>query len=393
MHVLAWNGDFDLTKVVEVALTEATYDPATWHHVSVTAREGPPEGEEPTFGSIDSTQIAWFLDGKVVDTRTGRGGFRLSPVGPAYLAGVALDAVTRFPGEFSRAQDRHLQCFKGALADVRVWRTALTEAQIAAGMRFAPLAEETGNVLVAYLPLSESLSQGPFRDPRAVESPERKFGYVADFVRDNMVLLPREMTSDAGYAHYAKPEARAWSNYTFTGRFCLLDGADFLGLTVLSQHTADVAPQDRFYSLLWEKNDNRRTFRLYCHPPALQSLDATTLDLGVIPVAKKWHRFSITVKGSGKITSVSAKVWAEDSPDGEPAEPQAMATDNSIYRLGNGTVGVWTQGAGNVYLDKLEVLGLPVSVPERGSIDKAPSGIAILFFLSVESCIGQKFSD
>lgn len=362
VYVIAWNADFDSTDsdVTEVVLPEAPVDPATaWHHVAFTVREGPLEGADaPSFKSIDSTQLKWFLNGKLVGTKTVENRFRLSPVGPAYLAGIALDAVTRFPGKDSKTEDRHLHYFRGSITDFRVWRTALTDTKIVEGMRSAPLAEEAGDSLVAYHPLAESTGSGPYRDPRSVDTPDSRFGHVAEFVRDSMVLFPGDMTSDAGYSHFAKPEARAWRNYEFTGRFFLSEAADFLGVTVLSQHTAEGTPLDRFYALLWEKK--RQTFRLYCHTPALQSL-VGKLDLGVTPKPGKWYGFSITAVGGVDSTVVSASVWLEDTP--VPKEAQATGTDSSIYRLVAGTVGVWTQGAGKKFVDKLAVRGLPAPTP------------------------------
>jgi len=151
LYLTAWCSDYEQSSVQTAVLTTDAVTAGQWHHLTVTYDE--------TL-ALDVVALQAYLDGTAfADTPTqidvAATDFRLSPVGPTYLGGVATDAEVRFHDGLPLGAA--LYPFRGQLADLRLWRRAKTAQEIGDLVyRHVALREATDDLL-AYLPMNDGV--------------------------------------------------------------------------------------------------------------------------------------------------------------------------------------------------------------------------------------------
>ncbi|MEI2690484.1 MAG: LamG-like jellyroll fold domain-containing protein [Anaerolineae bacterium] len=348
LTVAAWANTFEGDNLQTVRLKTAAGQIASgkWRHVAVS------KDEEPSADAVAQKLVRYtaYLDGAPFGDPAAAP-FRLCPVGPAWLGGLASDAVvwTEALGVHANAPDGQAgnagnHHFTGMLADLRVWRTAKPASELVIERFVAPV--EPDPDLIHYLPLTEGSS--PVLEERSGQ------GASAIFHARNMVLgaqaVPAEL--DEVHAHYGDPAALSWTNYVTTGRLRIGAADSAAGLTFFSRYPEQI---DRYYALRRDKD--QPAFALVSHPPAAPALRGQT-NSQVTPQANEWHRFRIEASVEADRTRIRAKVWPESAA--EPAAFQIDAYDASSLRLTAGTVGLWTAGDGQP----------PIAVGDRPAFDQ-----------------------
>ena len=241
------------------------------------------------------------------------------------------------------------------MADLRLWRQAKTQDEIAQHQDLGP--HPTDPNLVAHLPMNEGVGATALLD-------QTNHGYQGVLREQNIALAAMGRDSDtivATYTHYQPPgiDVLSWSNYRYTGRFNATDAVGGLGVTVLSRYPAGV---DQHYRLQLTWTDNPR-FELIAHPIGVQSFAEITVDSLPTPEPSRWYRFRIDVEVATQETVLRVKVWADGTA--EPDTYQILAYDRSDIRIQAGTVGLWSQApaTGNQWFDDLRVLTLAAASP------------------------------
>ncbi len=345
LTVAAWANTFEGDALQTVVLQTAAgrIGSGKWQHVAVVKDE---EAAPDAATAVPQKLVRYtaYLDGAPFGQADAT--FRLSPVGPSFLGGLGKDAVTWSEALATHSSTQAGQTtgafphfFAGMLADLRVWRTAKTEAELAVERFVAPVLPDPD--LILYLPLTETT--GPTLEDRSDNNA------VATFLARNRVLAAKQVPAelDEVHAHYADPAALQWTNYAYTGRLRVSAADSAVGLTFFSRYPAQI---DRYYAIRRDKN--QPTFALASHPAAVQTLKGVT-DSQVTPQANDWHRFRIEVDAQADRTAIRAKIWPETAP--EPADFQIDAFDSSSVRAQSGTVGLWAQGDGQAAFDQIEV--------------------------------------
>ena len=346
LTVAAWANSFEGDALQTLVLKTAAgqIGSGMWQHVAVVKDE---EADPDAINTVPQKLVRYtaYLDGSSFGQADAT--FRLSPVGPSFLGGLGKDAVTwsetlgthssTLAGQTAGPMVPHF--FAGMLADLRVWRTPKTEAELAVERFVAPVLPDPD--LILYLPLTETT--GPTLEDRSGNN------VVATFLARNMVLAAQQVPAelDEVHAHYADPAALQWTNYAYTGRLRVSAADGAVGLTFFSRYPEQI---DRYYAI--KRDKGQATFVLASHPAAVQTLQGAT-DSHVTPQANDWHRFRIEVEAQADRTAIRAKIWPETAP--EPADFQIDAFDASSVRAQAGTVGIWTQGDGQAAFDQIEV--------------------------------------
>lgn len=357
LTVAAWantfEGDALQTLLFKTAVGQITSN--TWHHIALS------KDEEPSADAVAQQLVRYtaFLDGAPLGETSAP--FRLSPVGPCWLGGLASDAVVWSETLGTHAGSAWAHHFAGMLTDLRVWRTVKPQAELAIERFVAPVAPDPN--LILYLPLTET--SGPVLEDRSGQ------GSHALFRARNMVLAAQPLPAglDSVHAHYADPAALGWSNYALTGRLRIgaADGA--VGVTFFSRYPEQA---DRCYILRRDKD--HPTFAAAAHPQAAPPLRGQT-DSQVTPQAGEWLRFRIEASVEADRTRIRARIWPESAA--EPADFAIDAYDASALRLTAGTVGLWTSGDGQAAFDQIEVYPLAAGPALLvADFDRLPAGQA-----------------
>jgi len=167
------------------------------------------------------------------------------------------------------------------------------------------------------------------------------------FSVDGTQALGTSSTETNIYSHYVGAGSAGWQNYQVTGRLRYTLGSDGVGVTFYSQYPM----ADAYYRL---RAFNSGSMHISPHPDG-KPLSGGTTDTGVSLSANAWYRFRIQVEtvNAGTRVNIRAKVWPAGA--GEPANWQVDCWDETASRFTNGTIGFWTMGGGNKYLDDVEV--------------------------------------
>lgn len=154
------------------------------------------------------------------------------------------------------------------------------------------------------------------------------------------------------HSHYIGGEALSWRSYIYTGRMYITDSGGGIGVTFFSRFPEE---RDVYYRL--RRYAQKPKFHLSAHGTSVKG----DKDSGVAPDANGWYRFHIEVEDAGTQTNIRVKVWKET--EGEPADFQINAYDDSGSRITYGTIGVWTMGSGTKLFDDLAVQSLGFQEP------------------------------
>ncbi|MEZ4281079.1 MAG: hypothetical protein R3F21_15880 [Myxococcota bacterium] len=183
-------------------------------------------------------------------------------------------------------------------------------------------------------------------------SPDDALFGIADIGGNRM--LSTSSTANDIHSHLQTPPS-SFAGSTFSGRLALTSAAGSAGVTSYSRFPS----QARYYRL---GSSAGGAFTI-AGVPGLTCANAST---GVVPTINTWYAFKLIVTSEASQNRIQAKVWRQGDP--EPAGPQAECLDASSSRAVDGTIGVWSAGAGQKYWDDLEVTrlssgGTPIAPP------------------------------
>lgn len=142
------------------------------------------------------------------------------------------------------------------------------------------------------------------------------------------------------FIHYQAPNSSTLQDYDFTGTVSFSENSGGLGLTFYSQYSRY---SDRFYRIRWAG----------ASPIPELSPHGTGKIKGVWKYSKSLssntiYNFRIRAITEHSKTIIKARFWQKGNP--EPDYWGIDAYDDSINRLHDGTIGVWTSGAGEKIL-------------------------------------------
>lgn len=364
LRVISWCANYERTEVQETVLTSAALTSDQWHHVAVINDESQ---------SLDYIEFRAYVDGTPLTfdssshhsgaLAAGQQGYRLSPVGLAYLGGVETASQVRFQGSYGSDRQRHF--FAGQIADLRLWRRIKSIDEINR-VRYAALTALQPD-LVAYLPIDEG--QGVAVTDRFGQ------GHRGELQQNETAFVTTASDPELQHLHsHYQPDGvdvLGWSNYTYSGKIYLSEPApgaiSGVGLTFCSRHPEGI---DQYYRLqaLWR--DDIPQFQLVAHPAGVQPLTMTAIAADLPrPEADIWFNLRIEVSDNAAAnrTDIRAKVWRYDQP--EPANYQLLAEDSSDVRIASGTVGVWAVGqTGARRFDDLQVVAQTGAAPTPADI-------------------------
>ncbi|WP_204151585.1 LamG-like jellyroll fold domain-containing protein [Leptolyngbya sp. CCY15150] len=342
LMAIAWCANYELTEVQETVLASApnTVTDEQWHHVALVHDETQDLDYIEFRGFLDGTALAELSSTHAKSSLSaGQRGYRLSPVGPAYLGYLDDTSISRIQGDYLRVADDRLQSFSGQMADLRLWNQAKTAAAIESDRYHDP--RLVGSGLMAYLPLDEG---------HDVTVTDRVNGYTGQLRGETAVFMATPSLDpelENRYTHYQPSgvDVLNWSNYRYSGLLYVPDippgeTAGGLGVTFFSRHPEHI---DQFYRLqvLWP--DGQPSFSLAAHPQGVQSL---TLEQDDFPTVEPgtWYAFEIQVTDdrTAERTRMAIAVWPWGTA--QPTAPQAVAYDDSDVRITAGTVGLWVAG-------------------------------------------------
>ncbi|MDH4137069.1 MAG: Tc toxin subunit A, partial [Anaerolineae bacterium] len=190
LYVIAWCANYEGKNPQETVFSTDAIEYGKWHHLAVTNDES---------RSLESVEFKAYLDGEPFGESTE--GFRLSPVGAAYLGGLVENAITRFKDAYSETGSQPLYFFAGQITDFRLWKKVKTVTEIKKERYAAPT--EMDEDLVAYLALDE--------------------GNVV------FVALEPDAESKDAHSHYNAPGVLAWTNYVYSGKMYITDETSGVG--------------------------------------------------------------------------------------------------------------------------------------------------------------------
>lgn len=167
---------------------------------------------------------------------------------------------------------------------------------------------------------------------------------------NSSVTFGTTSTLNSIHSHFAGPGASSWTNTETTGRMMLTDVNGSLGITFFSQYQA----ADKYYVL--GNTDSDRSFMISGRNTTITPQGVDDRDTEISPEANVWYRFRIQAKDVSNQTLIVAKVW-RDGED-EPESWQVDCFDDNASRSSAGTIGVWTSGPGEKYVDDLQVRNL-----------------------------------
>jgi hypothetical protein len=367
LYVIAWCAEYQGVNVQETVWVSEELASEQWHHIAVVNDESQSLDFIEFKAYLNDTELSFDRSSHLNTTLdNAQKGFRLSPVGAAYLGGLVEPRITRFQGEYSEAETRHCHCFKGQIAHVRLWQRRKSDREIQAERYTAP--SENAADLVAYFPLNEGKGS-TFQDLGGQ-------GYTGHLLGKDLVFVGQsaDVELENIHSHY-QPEGvdvLAWSNYVYAGRFYVAEPTDIeaesgLGVTFFSRHPEAIDQYYRF-QVLWQNGQPR--FGLAAHPQGVQplTLNPDAADFPV-PTPNTWYRFRIKVENnqSEQRTDIRVKVWPENTP--ESAAVEIAAYDDSDVRITAGTVGLWVQGqTDSNWFDNLRVSPLSENGQEAASL-------------------------
>lgn len=368
LYVMAWCADYDdlanpdrIYRTVLVA-NGVDIEGDRWYHLAIVNDESQSLDSIVFRAYLDSDpdQVALTLDASTLTTTLAGDpipddakGFRLSPVGNAYLGGLAEEGFARVHTHLLIPADtRDQYVFSGQMADLRIWNRARTRDEILTDYDTAPAWNAPD--LEAYLPMDEGEGATAIGDRTGN-------GYRGTVQATDIVFATETINPELEhlYSHY-QPEGVAvlgWTNYAYTGKFHAVEVGGAVGVTFFSRHPEAI---DQYYRLSLDWGDQPQ-FRLTAHPEGVQSFTEVVTDAATLPVPapSRWYRFRIEVEddAGANQTRIRVKLW----PDGlsEPDTYQITAVDGSDIRITAGTVGLWAQAtAGAKWFDDVQVVPL-----------------------------------
>ncbi len=173
-------------------------------------------------------------------------------------------------------------------------------------------------------------------------SPNDALFGIADIGGNRM--LATSSTANDIHSHLETPPT-SFASSTLSGRLALTSATGSAGVTSYSRFPS----QARYYRL---GSSAGGAFTI-AGVPGLTCANAST---GVVPTINTWYAFTLTITSEASQNRIQAKVWRQG--DAEPTGPQAECLDASSGRALDGTIGVWSAGAGQKYWDDLEVTRL-----------------------------------
>ncbi|MBD2459655.1 hypothetical protein H6G89_01245 [Oscillatoria sp. FACHB-1407] len=352
LHVLAWTNTFEQNALQQSIFKSEPIAYDQWYHLAIAQDEFPtPDGADARPLPLELIELRAYLNGNPMQTPTGGAiapGYRLSPVGVAYLGGLGELGITKFEEAYSAVEVEHLYFFSGQITDLRLWNITKTAAEIASDRHVAPPASPN---LVAYFPTKEGQGNQIKNQAENPATPLTNIDIGTLQARDiAFVADGTGIELENAFSHYVAPDAFTWSNYVYSGRL-YIDNADAgIGVTFLSQYPNEA----RFYRL--QRYAQKPQFHLVAHTHGFQPLTITKA-VEVIPQPNTWYRFRIRVEDINNQTEIKVQIWEDELEGIEPPADafQLEAIDPSPHRLTQGTVGVWTFGAGNKRFDRLKV--------------------------------------
>ncbi len=157
-----------------------------------------------------------------------------------------------------------------------------------------------------------------------------------------------DFDGDNFHSHYMAAGSASWTHYEYSGRMRIDAANTSVGVTFFS----DYPNSNTYYRL--RKYYTNNYFEILPHGTTTTSGVCTS---SLIVSQNTWYRFKAQVSNEGSQTRILAKVWADGST--EPGSFEINCIDANAGHLTQGTVGVWSHGAGTKYWDDLQVISLP----------------------------------
>jgi len=392
IHVLEWNNGYENAAQNILPLNRSLFTKTFpydghWHHIALTHNEFPNQIAtsadfplDDCFFKKEDIEFRAFLDGTPMQNAGGNEvckGYKLSPVGAAYLGGLGKKGRTCFEDAYSDYD--HIYFFAGQIANLGIYNFIKSADEIARGRYFAPAITKD---LVTYMPMDEgkgwTVNGWEKENCHIGTLQDRNIGLVTDKSDPELINI---------YSHYSYPapdeSALLWKNYIYSGRMRIAEGNASVGVTFLSRHPKGI---DQCY-LLGRDADNK-TFRLFAHPFGVQKIKSSDAvqdkrDSGIEPQLNIWYHFQIRVEDTGTRTNITAKIWPETAV--MPDTPQIDAyDDNSSIRIISGTVGLWTTGTSSTLRQYDNLRLWPNNV-----IDPTPSELLLDINFEAESQVPE----
>ncbi|MCX6678894.1 MAG: neuraminidase-like domain-containing protein [Methanothrix sp.] len=351
IYVLEWNNSYEsaaqnILPLNRSLFTKAFTDYGHWHHIALTHNEFPNQIAtragfplDDCFYTKEDIEFRAYLDGTPMQNASGNEvckGYKLSPVGAAYLGGLGKKGRTCFEDAYSDYD--HIYFFAGQIANLGIYNFIKSADEIARGRYFAPAITKD---LVTYMPMDEgkgwTVNGWEEENCHIGTLQDRNIGLVTDKSDPELINI---------YSHYSYPapdeSELLWKNYIYSGRMRIAEGTASVGVTFLSRHPKGI---DQCYLL--GRDAYNKTFRLFAHPFGVQKIKSSDAvqdkrDSGIEPQLNIWYHFQIRVEDTGTRTNIRAKIWPETAV--MPDTPQIDAYDDSSIRIISGTVGLWTTG-------------------------------------------------
>ncbi|MGB7442777.1 MAG: LamG domain-containing protein, partial [Coleofasciculaceae cyanobacterium] len=211
LYVIAWCAEYQGVNAQETVWVSEELASDQWHHLAVVNDESQSLDFIEFKAYLNDTALSFESSSHLNTTLDNpQKGFRLSPVGAVYLGGLVEPIITRFPGEYSQTENRHLHCFKGHIAHLRLWQRRKTAQEIQAERYTAP--PENVADLVAYFPLNEGKGS-TFQDLGGQ-------GYTGRLLGKDLVFVGQSSDTELEniHSHYQPQgiDVLAWSNYSIS---------------------------------------------------------------------------------------------------------------------------------------------------------------------------------
>jgi len=362
LSVMAWCVDAETGALQKTLFRSEPLAVDTWHHVAVTQDEAQ---------ALHFIEFRAYLDGADLqlsvsthpneDLPAHQKGYRLNPLGIAYLGGIGEGGTTRFanttPSEVELTPNHPaLYHFAGQITDLRLWNRVKSADEVAQERFAAPDAADP--YLITYLPMTEG-DGTVLRDPGTRRNPSQGTLQLPDLgiVGDRIEL--RNV-----HAYYSDSDALTWTNYLYTGKLALTDAAGAIGITFFNTD-----PENQGPAYILRRTAQQPTFQLAPWPDAA-SLTGT-LDSTVDPAVDTDYAFRVEVISGGDGTTIGAKIWPDGTP--EPEAWQIDAQDQRSDRPIAGTVGIWAADKGQKFFANLQVDRLFLGDVLGNRPDQAPA--------------------
>ncbi|MAG34132.1 MAG: hypothetical protein CL908_24900 [Deltaproteobacteria bacterium] len=182
---------------------------------------------------------------------------------------------------------------------------------------------------------------------------------------DSNRVLFTASTGDNIHSH-ATGLDNIWSDYELRGRMAINHADASIGVTAYSLYRNS----DSYYRLGRSAGGE---FVLEGRP----ALSCSGTSTGITPTPGAWYRFEFHVQDQGASNHITVKIW--DQTTTEPPSLQVDCVDSSTQRPRDGTIGVWSAGAGEKYWDDLEVI-----LGDGGATTTPPDPPVLLFIVPAE---------